>query len=1032
MAEKLNLNRFKSSGVYTIEVDESTNLALPISTGRLVIGSSKKGPINSVVLVNDTRTLNAVYGEIDTKLEKNGSYFHRTIDVGLRQGPVFALNVLPVADEDTAAFGTFNTESASNNSVWGSNLYTDSMSKFYNTQKLWYADSDAVNKWKNINLGDDYILDPTNYGNADKDANKIITITNLSRKDITVWARVADTTGYDISVKDYYRLLGDKVEVPEFLNVDDIIANYFVELIVVEGTWTDYLSLAKDPIYKLYFTESGIREARISDFVALKEVTLLAKVQGSIIPDFMDLTGNTAAIDSIFNRRFAQIGVHCALDYRKIDKIDLTEASFDSGSSIEGIATQRIDLVGHGFNELNVSDEERTQYIVDDGVGTPGSYDINPVGLVDVLSYTKPASSEFYFLTTAYSSTYAIGDVYVDDNPLISNIIAVEGSKLYEAYTKGFISVGDLIQYGDPADPNVHYLGTDGEIKTQIGMGTSIKYLIFKAYSDVLQANQEPIEVYTDGDDYIWIVKSVADKFTHSFDLADDNQFINWQYFAPNKITFEIHPNLYGNPARGENTALNVAAGFDGYNTSEGTNSPKFVNRLQRAAIDEFFKPGQFIRAKIKTDGTDPLERGRLLRIKSVYAQKPSILTVYEGESVNTLKYTITVDSSYDPNNLGIEFTGMDQATVEVVKGIKNFVDSLKGLMIPMMNLTDSELYPNGTYSRQNDILDFVMEGSNLGATLADNETVDFRYIIDSFEGQIDPNAKSQIVQLAANHGKALAICNAPSFAQYERNVDPSFIDLTTRLVSAEAISTGGDLNSNPAFTNGFASGDKNGIAISTYSAYFMPNIIIFENGKNKSIPPAMYVGNAFMKKYTSGNTFSIVGGRRGILTDGEISGVEYDLTNEDRDFLEPAGFNLIVRRRGFGVMVFSNNTGYQRVKSALNNIHVREALVTIERDIERILLNFLFDFNDVTTRMRVKTLIKNYLAAVQDARGIASADVIFDDSNNGTEVLENNAGVVDIIVDFPRGIHKFINRITITRAGGQLASNSTGFTPSF
>ena len=121
MAEKLNLNRFKSSGVYTIEIDESSNLSLPISTGRLVIGSSKKGPINSVVLVNDTRTLNAVYGDIDTKLEKNGSYFHRTIDVGLRLGPVYALNVLPVSDSDIAYFKTFNTESASNNSTWSAN-----------------------------------------------------------------------------------------------------------------------------------------------------------------------------------------------------------------------------------------------------------------------------------------------------------------------------------------------------------------------------------------------------------------------------------------------------------------------------------------------------------------------------------------------------------------------------------------------------------------------------------------------------------------------------------------------------------------------------------------------------------------------------------------------------------------------------------------------------------------------------------------------------------------------------------------------
>ena len=158
----------------------------------------------------------------------------------------------------------------------------------------------------------------------------------------------------------------------------------------------------------------------------------------------------------------------------------------------------------------------------------------------------------------------------------------------------------------------------------------------------------------------------------------------------------------------------------------------------------------------------------------------------------------------------------------------------------------------------------------------------------------------------------------------------------------------------------------------------------------------------------------------------------QYDLTNEDRDFLEPAGFNLIVRRRGFGVMLFSNNTGYQTVKSALNNIHVREALVTIERDVERILFNFLFDFNDPTTRLRVKTLVKNYMASVQDANGVTTYDVIFDDSNNGVEVLENNAGVIDIIVNFPRGIQKFINRITITRANGQLSSQSTGFTPSF
>ena len=95
MAERtINLNNFKSSGVYTVEIDQSENLALPLTTGRLIVGSSKIGPFNTIVLVNDLRTLRAVFGEIDSKLEKNGSYFHRSIETALREGPVFALNVL--------------------------------------------------------------------------------------------------------------------------------------------------------------------------------------------------------------------------------------------------------------------------------------------------------------------------------------------------------------------------------------------------------------------------------------------------------------------------------------------------------------------------------------------------------------------------------------------------------------------------------------------------------------------------------------------------------------------------------------------------------------------------------------------------------------------------------------------------------------------------------------------------------------------------------------------------------------------------
>ena len=172
MAEpRVNLNNYKSSGVYTIEIDASENVVLPLTTGRLVVGSSKVGPFNTVVLINDIRTLRAVFGDIDPKLEKAGSFFHRTIEVALREGPVFALNVIPLDAEedpllnsDQSYYTTFNTESTTNNN----NSLPDQWPAvdFFNRRRLWFASPDELNKVKNLSLGDDYINNPGGFGNT--------------------------------------------------------------------------------------------------------------------------------------------------------------------------------------------------------------------------------------------------------------------------------------------------------------------------------------------------------------------------------------------------------------------------------------------------------------------------------------------------------------------------------------------------------------------------------------------------------------------------------------------------------------------------------------------------------------------------------------------------------------------------------------------------------------------------------------------------------------------------------------------------
>jgi hypothetical protein len=377
----------------------------------------------------------------------------------------------------------------------------------------------------------------------------------------------------------------------------------------------------------------------------------------------------------------------------------------------------------------------------------------------------------------------------------------------------------------------------------------------------------------------------------------------------------------------------------------------------------------------------------------------------------------------------GLDVTGNN---LKVYKGIYNFVGEIKGQYLKGFKVRD-EILPNSTAARQTSILAYLFEKTSIPQALAGKELIDFRYVVDTYEGELGSNSKYYLAKLAAMHGQVMAILNSPSVEQFEKSVDPSFIDSTNKLFSTRLVSTGGDLDLNPSFTFKFAEEDINGIPLSSYATYYFPNLIIRNGNRNISVPPAAYISNLYVKKFKNGTPFLIVaGGKRGVLNDPELVGLEYELTDEDRDYLEPVGHNLLVKRRGFGTLLLSNNTGYQRVNSALNNAHVRDNLSTIERDLSRILFNFLFDFNDEITRLRVKTVVENYLDAVVSARGLNTYQVIFDSSNNTNEVIENNAAIIDIIVDFPRGIQKFINRITITRVGGQLSSDSTGFTPSF
>lgn len=999
MAEpRVNLNNYKSSGVYTIEIDASENVVLPLTTGRLVVGSSKVGPFNTVVLINDVRTLRAVFGDIDPKLEKAGSFFHRTIEVALREGPVFALNVIPLDTDDDPAlnldqayYTTFNTEATSNNNQSLPDQWP--AVDFFNRQRLWFADVEALNKSKNISLGDDYITNPGGYGNTTATSNKVLSFVNLGNSSSTIWVRRANITGYDVTAKEWYNTVGggNSIEFPSFVHPDDFISDYFVEVIVLNGDWTNHLKLAKDPVYSQFFNASGLRSDKSAEFFALREIKVINRTVGSLIPGFKDQSGNTVSIDALMNRVFASTGILCAIDADKLDLVNLDSTTFVDND----METHRIDLIGHGFDELDSQDT----YTADDGgydvTGSPlDPADATP--LIDVLSYSRPADSNLIFLISnnpsvntldevdflaGYNDTPGTNPVALGDTYLVvpasgdEYLAAMEGSKLYQAYTKGFMRNGDTMVDGT----NTYYLKITDNLTTG-----GLSYVKVATYQDLTLLNQVNTNYYTgpDSEDYIKVILENGADFKEVFDLTDTNFFTSYDVQQPNKIVLGI------------NTA----------------------NTANKAKIDEFIKVNNFIKAKVNGS-----VRPRLLKIISVSST--------EELSPYALTYTVTTMAPSVDDIIGLN---VDNNELKVYKPVYNFTSELKGQHLGAFKLRDACL-PNGTASRQSSILSYLFDYTSIPQTLANGEVIDFRYVVDSYEGEISSNSKYYLAKIAALHGQAMALLNAPSLKQFEKSVNPSFINTTNKLVSTEYIASGGNLSLNPEFTFKFAEEDVNGVPLSSYSNFTFPNLIVRTGSRNVSVPPAAYVSNLYVRKFKNGTPFLIVaGGKRGAITDPELVGVEYDLTDSDRDYLEPAGFNLIVKRRGFGTILFSNNTAYQRINSALNNAHVRDNLSTIERDIERILFNFLFDFNDEITRLRVRTIVENYLDAVVNARGISSYEVIFDSSNNTNEVISANAAVLDIRVDFPRGIQKFINRITITRVGGTLSSDATGFIPSF
>jgi hypothetical protein len=316
------------------------------------------------------------------------------------------------------------------------------------------------------------------------------------------------------------------------------------------------------------------------------------------------------------------------------------------------------------------------------------------------------------------------------------------------------------------------------------------------------------------------------------------------------------------------------------------------------------------------------------------------------------------------------------------------------------------------------ELLNVLVPGNGVSNTLADRDAITYRYLVDTFGSYEPANGilnKAEFTKLAKARQNVSAILNAPMVKEFKESTNPSFADANTGEFSTRYIATGGNLDLNPQRLYILPSINDG----ASYGFYFSPGMNVVENGRTKVIPPAAYVSNNFIDKYSDSLPWSIVAGpRRGVVSGSGVQGVEFAFDKDDRDVLEPFGINPIIFERGVGIVIKGNKTAQQSVKSALSSTHVREVLIYIEDGLAEILKNYLFEFNTAQTRLEIKTLADSFMESVKKDQGIYDYRNIMDTTNNTSEVIDNNMGILDTYVEPVKGLEILVSRVTVLNTG--------------
>ena len=1021
------LQQFKAAGVYRVVFDKSTVLNVDSEILRLVVGYSEKGPFNIPVYITNVTDFKTYFGDISKKLEKRGIYFHRLALQALGAGPILCLNLKNFTSE-TVDGATINT--GFNPKYEITETVKLAVEDIYNTSRFWELEADKLNNLKSVNgsILDQYIN---------------IAATNTKETSATYFIRKASgskVSQYNLTISDWYS--DRQEEIPDFLEKysNSLVSDFFAEIYVFGTKFTANQVLASSTLKKYFevFTDNNgkIKTDENNDPILklVDHVTdaygdwvdtldalyadatshALGHYVGCLIPEFKDKNGTYASLDVAFNQEQNEHNMMMSLNTDMIYEdetgdIDLSGrlaiSTGNEGLTIQSlfndlastsllgnlnakVITNRIKFINNvvKYNEktskyeaiIPITQSARrvmgTLYVSDfdpDPANEQRVITLRQVGAVDTIKINCESIEEMWQIGVKLGCAYEVNADANNSTPIEVNGI----TKYYKAYNNGYGTMYKVTETTEGELSDTIFIDDDGKFVQQ-GPQRVITSI---ARIEPTQANS----VYTDLDKNMKI--SILDVIVSMENDEKESVYGSSVTFIPvsddwnteyskNGASAAVSTTIY------ENTLYSLLQVGDCLLAADGTSD-------EGEAKDGFFD-----NVYVQDVNAEYDEDGNITEYYITFSGTPYIYIDGEGNS-----YFVRIDEA------------LNQEIGEMVP------QYLEGYTYLNTKPSSSHMYDKLQW--QKFILSTLTKYKGLRTGLLNKSDIDYRYIVDTFESFVESSNKAILSYLAKQKESAFAILNFPAAKTFTKCPYTSFTN-DEDVLDVKFIAAGYNKKKATAIKYSLPE-DSEG---ASFCAFYTP--LKFSDGYVDSIiPSAGLVSNLFMQKYTSRQPYYIIAGPNyGRISANGLVGPDYNYSKEELYVMEPFGVNCMVYRPGFGTFINSNQTAKQTPVSALSKVNIRELVIYLQDEIEKVLQAYQWEFNNVTTRNAILDKANSICGRVAANGGIEAYKNVMDESNNTDEIIENEMAILSTSIEPGFGCGKMVQELTIYRRGGLTA----------